>query len=328
MMDAWRGGNLGRAVSVQKIERGQQHHADDQAAARRTRDHHAITRIHKGRCYRGEHALVGCDGVGIGANQAVTIGHTGLHREIVHLVVEKQPGALDHATGTEAEVERDGRGHAIAFAIQYGKVRGLRARCGTGTNAWQRAARRGPVIADRGGQAGGVVGAGQSRSRHADEIRITQKHGTIAMRAAHGLDDEMPAGDAIARAQRLQRENIQCFDERDATGAGRRRRHHARTAILTDDRRALDRTVRGQISLTPDATLGAHARDEFCGKLAVIESLEPVTRQLFEQRGQLRLADERAGGRHRAVAQKIPRHLRIGGKLRQSSLQCFMQMRR
>ena len=57
----------------------------------------------------------------------------------------------------------------------------------------QRAAGRRVVGADRGGEAGGIVGAGQARHGHADEIRIAEVHGAVAMRAAHGLDDQVLA---------------------------------------------------------------------------------------------------------------------------------------
>jgi hypothetical protein len=77
------------------------------------------------RCHRAQRPFAGFDPVGLTLHQAVEIRHTGLGGEVVHFVVEQHPGASGSDARAEPVVECVGYGDGVAFAIDYGIMRGL-----------------------------------------------------------------------------------------------------------------------------------------------------------------------------------------------------------
>ena len=201
MMDTGCADDLCRAPAIKEIQRGKQHHADDEAAAGRTHHHDLVRRFDERWRHRGEHALAGRDGIRFLPNQTIAVRHARLHREIIHLVVEEHAGSADHQTRTETEVQRQRGGNAITLTIDNREMRGLWTLRGARTDAGQIGAGQHMSTVNGGREASRIIRTGESRHRHADEIRITEIERTIAMESSLGFDDQMLACQRIDRTE-------------------------------------------------------------------------------------------------------------------------------
>ena len=165
-----------------------------------------------------------------------------------------------HEAGAEEEVDRLRAGDAIAFRVDDREVRGLRT-LARAFDARQHVARRRAIHAERSALPVGVIRMREPLGRHLDEIRIAEKFGAIAMRAAHRLDYEMLARGAVDRAEIEAGKNVERVDDRHAARRRRWRRHDARAAVFAVQRLALDHAVAREVFQRPDAAELAHAFD-------------------------------------------------------------------
>ena len=87
---------------------------------------------------------------------------------------------------------------------------------------------------------GGIVRVDESRHRDGYEVRVTEVYGAVAVRAPHGLDDEMRARDLVHLREIEAFQDVEGIDERDTARGWRRARDDTRAAIVTDHGCALD----------------------------------------------------------------------------------------
>ncbi len=294
---------LGR-VTRHGLEHADQHHADDARTTGRAEDGDPVRAFDEGRGHAREHALAGRDGIGLGANQAIDIGHAGLDGEVVHLIVEQHPGTRRHEPRTEGIVDRQGGGYAVALAVDDGEVGGIR----------PRAARlgHGPALSR-------VIGVEvlqalarvsrieQALERHLDEVRIAQIAGAVLVGAAHGLDHAMHLLGCGLLGSLQGLEHVQHLDQHHPARGGRRGTDHPVTLEVADHRFALDHAVFGQVFERPDAAGGLHGLHQAACGLPGIETVAPITRQPLQGIGQRGLDDAMTERRHLAVLQEEAR---------------------
>ena len=113
-------------AEIDRIDDGLQRRRDDTGAARAAGHQPRLAVLQdQGRRHRRQRAFARLDGVGFAANQAVGVGHAGFGREVVHLVVEQDAGAVGDDPATEGKIQCVRDRHRVAFAIDDGVVRGL-----------------------------------------------------------------------------------------------------------------------------------------------------------------------------------------------------------
>ena len=113
-------------AEIDRIDDGLQRRRDDTGAARAASHQPRLAVLQdQGRRHRRQRAFARLDGVGFAADQAVGVGHTGLGREIVHLVVEQDAGAVGDDTAAEGQIQCVRHCDGVAFAIDDGVVRRL-----------------------------------------------------------------------------------------------------------------------------------------------------------------------------------------------------------
>ena len=136
----------------------------------RAEDGHPGIGLQEGRAHAGEHAFAWGYGVGLAADQAVDVGRAGAGGEVVHLVVEQDPGPWRDEAGAEGGVDAQGGRDPVAFAVEDGEVGGV------GPLGGRIAARAtgGPVGVDVPRQARSVEGVGEARDRDLHEVGVPQ----------------------------------------------------------------------------------------------------------------------------------------------------------
>jgi len=72
-----------------------------------------------GRGHAAQGTLAGLDGIGLAAHQAEGVWHAGLGAEIVHFVVEQDPGPGENHLGPEVEIDGLCQGDDIAFSVDH-----------------------------------------------------------------------------------------------------------------------------------------------------------------------------------------------------------------
>ena len=118
-MKAWGiDGLLHRHAVVNGVEQRQQHGGDDAAAAGCAQHHHRLAVLADNRrAHRRQRSFARGDGIGLALYQAIQVGHAGLGREVVHLVVQQDTGAWHSDLAAKPVVERVGHGDRIAPAV-------------------------------------------------------------------------------------------------------------------------------------------------------------------------------------------------------------------
>jgi hypothetical protein len=176
--------------------------------------------------------LPGLDGVRLALHQPELVRHPRLGGEVVHLVVEQEPGA---GHGDQVAVERvdgGGHGHRVAAAVDDRVVGGVlrlgpradlaRHRSEAGLHAVEGVARSMRIV---GAALGGVLVRGHARERLRHEVRVGQVGVAVHVGAARRLGEEV---DVLARrgsrasARSYPSRMLRMSAEGRAAGGGRR----------------------------------------------------------------------------------------------------------
>ena len=127
MVDAHGLGRLGDIhVKIEYVDNHLHDDIDDLRAAGRAGDEFELAVLeHHGRAHRRERALSRSRRIGLAADEAEGIGHTGLGGEIVELIVEQHAGARGDEAHAVGKVERISIRYCIAVGIDDRKMRRL-----------------------------------------------------------------------------------------------------------------------------------------------------------------------------------------------------------
>ena len=176
--------------------------------------------------------FAGLDGVRLALHQPVEVRHPGLHREVVHLVVEQDAGSLGHLAGAERAVQRVGDGDGVAVLVDDRIVRRLRRLA----EALGRQVRRdaGAVRIDLGPDLLGIGVAGQLRDRVLHEVRVAERGVAVDIGVPHRLDHQpRRLRRAVAEVgDRIALEDVQDLADDQPARRRRRRRDDVVAAIV------------------------------------------------------------------------------------------------
>ncbi len=125
MMDARRiDGLLQRHAVIDDIDDDFQHRGDDARAARRSEHENRLAILeHDGRRHGAQGPLAGRDRIGFALNQTETVCDARLGGEVIHFVVQKEPGIAGDHFGPERIIDGVSDRDCVAQAIDHGIVR-------------------------------------------------------------------------------------------------------------------------------------------------------------------------------------------------------------